>query len=93
MSDYMQVHRDVCLPKFKKLEDNQDKLQEDVSKIREKLFNGMSEALVSMKDDIKDMKMRDENRKRSRSLLVRDVLLTLVGGGGLVSMVLNHFLA
>ena len=71
-----------------KLENNQNVMSEDIHAIREKLFDGMSDALISMSKDISEMKQEREKWNKSKARLVRDVLLMLLGSGGIVSLIL-----
>lgn len=92
MSDNMDVYTTICAPRFKTIEDRQEAMLKDVGDIKQKLFNGMSDALVDIRSDIKDMKETQEKRKRSRSLWVRDIILTLLGSGGIISFLLPHII-
>jgi t-SNARE complex subunit (syntaxin) len=58
------------------------RLEDNVSKIRERLFNGHTELIKGIKDDIHAMKEQEEKRKRNRWLIVKDIFLLLIGSGG-----------
>lgn len=88
MSD-VDVYTNFCGPRFKSLEDNQKDMSEEIHEVREKLFNGMSDAIVRMSEDMAEMKKERERWNRSKARLIRDILLMLVGSGGIVSLVLR----
>ena len=92
MSNVIEVHEKMCLPRFEKIEGNQKEMQRDIGVIREKIFNGFSDSIARIESDVSEMKQREEKRKRSRALMVRDIMLALIGGGGIISLVIEHFL-
>ena len=83
------VYNNFCGPRFKSLEDNQRDMSEEIHEVREKLFNGMSDAIVRMSEDMADMKKERESWNRSKARFVRDLLLMLVGAGGIVSLLIE----
>lgn len=92
MSDNIEVYRDFCNPRFGEIERNQEQMQRDISDIKIKLFNGMSSSIAEIKDDMKEMRATQEKRKRSRSLWVRDIILTLLGSGGIISLIITYII-
>ena len=86
----LKVYHEICKDRFDKLEGELDGVRETVGEIRQKIFNGHTHAIESIQTDIKSMREATEVKKRSRSLFVRDVILTLLGGGGIVSLILTQ---
>jgi len=84
----VEVYSTFCSHRFRKLEENQDIMSDDIKAVREKLFDGMSDALISMSKDIAEMKEEREKWNKSKARIVRDVLLMLLGSGGIVSLIL-----
>jgi len=81
----LDVYERICVPRFAAIEANQKELSDDVHAIREKLFNGLSGA-------IERIEASTAERKRSKALMIRDVILTLLGSGGIVSLILMKLL-
>ena len=92
MIDTLEVYRTMCDKRFSNIEEKQDAMATDITAIKVKMFNGYSHSIESIQADIKEMRKEAEGRKRSRSLLVRDVILTLLGSGGIISMILMQLL-
>lgn len=88
--DQIEVYRTMCDIRFSNIERKQDSMAEDINAIKVKIFNGYAKAIGRIEEDIKEMRVEATSRKRSRSLLIRDVILTLLGGGGIISFVLSQ---
>ena len=88
----LDVYERICIPRFAAIEANQKELTDDIHAIREKLFNGFSERMDKMGESVDKMNEREENRKRSRALIIRDVLLAVIGGGGILSLIIEKLL-
>jgi dGTP triphosphohydrolase len=84
----LDVYERICVPRFATIEKNQEKLADDVHEIREKLFNGMDKSIVTIEKTLVDMATDQKQRKRSRALWARDLILTLLGSGGIMSLIL-----
>jgi CRISPR/Cas system CMR-associated protein Cmr1 (group 7 of RAMP superfamily) len=84
----LKVYQTVCKDRFTKLETEIDAINVTVGEIHAKIFNGHTHAIESIQNDMREMKQLAEVRKRSRSLFVRDVILTLLGSGGIISLIL-----
>ena len=84
----LKVYQTVCKDRFNKLETDIDKVNVAVGEIHAKIFNGHTHAIENIQNDMREMKQLAEVRKRSRSLFVRDVILTLLGSGGIISLIL-----
>jgi len=84
----LQVYETVCKDRFTKIETDIDTVKVAVGEIHAKIFNGHTHAIEGIQNDMREMKELDKVRKRSRSLFVRDIILTLLGSGGIISLVL-----
>jgi SUMO ligase MMS21 Smc5/6 complex component len=84
----LKVYHEICKDRFDKLENELDDVKSVVGAIREKIFNGHTHAIMEIQADIKSMRESAEVRKRSKALFARDVILTLLGSGGIVSLIL-----
>ena len=84
----LKVYHEICKDRFDKLEGELDEVKETVGAIREKIFNGHTHAIMGIQADINAMKQSSKVRKRSRALFARDIILTLLGSGGIVSLIL-----
>ena len=88
----LDIYEKICSGRFTSIENRQTTMAADVTAIREKIFNGHSSAITPIQEDIKRMREISEQRKRSKSLFIRDIILTLLGGGGIISMILTQVL-
>ena len=88
----MGIYKGVCEPKFEKIEAGQKELSEDIRVIREKLFNGFSERVERIDAAVTQINEREEMRKRSRSSVIRNVVLSLIGTGGIISLIIDKLL-
>ena len=88
METELKVYHEICKDRFDKLEGELDGVRETVVAIREKIFNGHTHAIMGIQADINEMKQATKERKRSKALFARDIILTLLGSGGIVSLIL-----
>jgi hypothetical protein len=84
----LKVYHGICKDRFDKLETEIDDVKSTVGAIREKIFNGHTRAIDGIQSDIREMRQAAGERKRSRALFVRDIILTLLGSGGIASLIL-----
>ena len=84
----LDTYTTICNGRFNAIEETNRKIADNVTEIKQKIFNGHSEAITSIQNDIRAMREGAEKRKRSKSLFARDIILTLLGSGGIVSLIL-----
>lgn len=88
METELKVYHEICKDRFDKLESELDGVRDTVGAIHAKIFNGHTHAIAEIQSDINAMKQTAEVRKRSKALFARDIILTLLGSGGIVSLIL-----
>ena len=77
-----------CKERFQTLEANQGIMTTELTEIKVRLFNGFGDTIIATQKDIAEMKKWREGWNRSKARFARDVLLMLLGAGGVASYVL-----
>ena len=84
----LEMYNQFCKPQFDTVEKNQDAMAKDISKIQVRLFNGMGKSIERIERDVADMKQERNRWNRSKARIARDVLLLMVGSGGLAGYII-----
>jgi len=84
----LEMYNQFCKPQFDTIAENQEAMAEDIGKIQVKLFNGMGTSIDIIQKDVAEMKKERERWNQSKARLARDVLLFLVGSGGLAGYII-----
>ena len=88
----LEMYNNVCIHEFSEIKETQKEMGCDIGRIKEKLFDGMSEAIVEIKDDLKEMRKDVGNKPSGKAMTLRRILevatvalvMSLIIGGGLL---------
>jgi hypothetical protein len=47
----------ICKDRFTKLEQNQDRIETDVKAVRERVFNGLSDSMKRVEEELKSLRL------------------------------------
>ena len=83
------LHQQVCSPRFERIEKRLDDMADEVTDLKVN-FSSLPETIKAIKDDVSNIRVMEEKRRRSRGDILIKVLLMVLGSGGVLSMVLSY---